>query len=156
MSLVTCVLWGPSPSSATAIWNPGGLLKANRTLGCVNIQSCLQWMQFQRLKALSWDRREEGGKKNSQAEEGKYLKTPNVPWPVGNSGTVSSVWWFVFCFNNLSMALSLWGLVHLPHGFSSCCVSVMWLCSAFVSSWSVRMNKKLRSVCISPCKEVGL
>lgn len=48
-------------------------------------------MQFQRLKALSGDRREERWEESSQAEEGKYLKISNVPWPVANLGTVSGV-----------------------------------------------------------------
>lgn len=37
-------------------------------------------------------RPEEGGEEEKfPGREGKYLKIPNVLWPVGNSGTVSGV-----------------------------------------------------------------
>jgi hypothetical protein len=75
MHLVTFTHWGQFPSSATAIGNPRGLLKVSRTLGCVNIQSCLQWMQFQRLKTLCRDRREAGQRKKFPGRGGELSET---------------------------------------------------------------------------------
>lgn len=58
---------GTVPLLSSCDLRPWGSLKRSRTLGCVTIQSWLQWMQPPRRKALSPVRREVGEKEDSQA-----------------------------------------------------------------------------------------